>query len=305
MAEERLIDNDEDKNRKYKIQKNADGEDELVILTGEEEEEPDETVGGYVIPEFEEDDEEAAVMTPEQLAARERARQEESERRERAVAENLAKAREYLAETDFDNAAYALSLAEEADPSNGEVAALKLKAFSRNFTDYTRLDECVAAARAVGENCDGEQRQALLAEAQPLVRIIAETRQEADVLAEENESKRAERQVVFAARRNRAVKFFLVTALPFLVFLALALAYSTVMFAKQDGTNLVLTIVFAAVALVFFLATLFTAHKLWAAQRNIRRNAKNSSTKVGRQYEQTMQKLKALCDVYAALGGKE
>lgn len=76
MAEERLI--DDDKDRKYKIRKNADGEDELVIDAAPEEEEPAEEIG-FEVPELE-DDEEAAVMTPEQLAARERAREEAEEK---------------------------------------------------------------------------------------------------------------------------------------------------------------------------------------------------------------------------------
>ena len=61
MAEERLI--DDDKDRKYKIRKNADGEDELYIDLEESEEESGESLE-FEVPEFETDDEEAAVLTP-------------------------------------------------------------------------------------------------------------------------------------------------------------------------------------------------------------------------------------------------
>ncbi len=71
MAEERLI--DDDKDRKYKIRKNADGEDELVVDDAPEEETVEEV--GFEVPELD-GDEEAAVMTPEQLAAREKAKAE-------------------------------------------------------------------------------------------------------------------------------------------------------------------------------------------------------------------------------------
>ena len=79
MAEERLIDDDKDK--KYKIRKNAEGVDELYI-DGEPEEELT-----FEIPEFETDDEEAAVMTPEQLAAREKMREDEERRRVEKIAD--------------------------------------------------------------------------------------------------------------------------------------------------------------------------------------------------------------------------
>ena len=81
MAEERLI--DDDKDRKYKIVKNADGEDELVIDGAPDEAESADEVG-FEVPELDSDDEEAAIMTPEQLAARERMREEaEAARRKR------------------------------------------------------------------------------------------------------------------------------------------------------------------------------------------------------------------------------
>ena len=62
MAEERLI--DDDKDRKYKIRKNADGEDELIIDDTPDEDETDIPV--FAVPEAE-DDEEAAVLTPEEF----------------------------------------------------------------------------------------------------------------------------------------------------------------------------------------------------------------------------------------------
>ena len=56
MAEERLI--DEDKDRKYRIRINENGEEELVIIDTEEEEEE--------IPEFSVVTDEGEEMSPEQ-----------------------------------------------------------------------------------------------------------------------------------------------------------------------------------------------------------------------------------------------
>ena len=94
MAEERLIDADKDK--KYRIKINADGEEELVVDEGVE---PVEEVVQEVLFEVEEiseDNEEEAVMTPEQLAAK-------REREERERAERRAKAEEHLKKAHLGN----------------------------------------------------------------------------------------------------------------------------------------------------------------------------------------------------------
>ncbi len=63
MAEERLIDADKDK--KYRIRKNADGEDELYIdESGEEEVEEEVT---FDAPEEVWENSDESLMTPEQL----------------------------------------------------------------------------------------------------------------------------------------------------------------------------------------------------------------------------------------------
>ena len=129
MAEERLIDDDKDK--KYKIRKNAEGVDELYI-DGEPEEELT-----FEIPEFETDDEEAAVMTPEQLAAREKMREDEERRRVEKIANLIQKAERALEEGDYDSARYHLAEAAETDGKNGEIRFLQLKALTQNFTDFT------------------------------------------------------------------------------------------------------------------------------------------------------------------------
>ena len=68
MAEERLIDDDKDK--KYRIKINADGEEELVINEDAEEQTENVEEVAFEAPEQEDNDEEAAVLTPEQYAAK-------------------------------------------------------------------------------------------------------------------------------------------------------------------------------------------------------------------------------------------
>lgn len=293
MAEERLIDDDLDKNRKYKIRKNADGEDELYIDESANVGEEFETVG-FEIPEFATDDDEVAIMTPEQFEAMRRAKQEEEERKRRAVESYIEKAVEKLAEPDYESALYLLNSAEEIDGTCGTVHRLKLSTLSRNFTDYTMLDDCVDTAKNVAAYCTDEQKAELSEMSAPLQQRIVGLEEKAAALHVEVESKKSERRETFIAERKRSIIWFSVTGVPFLVFLVLAIGFSTVMFAAKDGTNLILTIVFAALTLVCFIASVFTARRMWAAMQRVSLNEKNSSTKLGREYENLISDVKKL-----------
>lgn len=296
MAEERLIDDDLNKDKKYRIRKNADGEDELFIDESVEEE-SEETIG-FDVPEFGYDDEEAAVMTPEQLAAREQAKREEEERRKRAFDLKMGKAREKYAAREFESALYELNAAAELNPGDGELAMLKMLTLSRNFTDYTQVEQCGAIADDVKNYCSEEQKDKLLQLSEPLKNKIYALEESAAAMHVEVEAKKAERREVFLADRKRSVLWFSLTAIPFLVCLIVAAAFASVMFARQDGVYLYLTIVFAALAAIFLVATLFTAHKMWEAMKKLSLNSKNSSTKLGREYEATLADIEKLNTVY-------
>lgn len=291
MAEERLIDDDLNRDKKYRIRKNADGEDELYIDESAEEE-FDEV--GFDVPEFTYDDEDAAVLTPEQLAAREDARREEDERRRRAAASYVEKAKAGLEEGDFESALYAVNSAEQIDSENGEICYLKLKILSRNFTDYTLLDECAETAEGVREYCTEEQKQSLAEICAPLEEKLRAEEEIADALHVEVEVKKTERREVFLADRKKSITRFTLTVVPCIACLIVALAFASIMFAERDGTNLILTIVFAALAFVFFIASLATGHFMWAAMRRLSLNEKNSSTRLGREYEQSAEIVRKL-----------
>lgn len=300
MAEERLI--DDDKDRKYKIRINENGEEELIIVpdaNGEEEESV-----GVEVPDFEDDDEDASVMTPEQLAARRKAQEEEAARKAAKVEERLSRGREFLGNGEFESAVYELSMAQEIDAENGEVLALKLVALSRNFTDYTLLDECAETAGGVKSFSTAEQKNELSAIAQPLINRLDSVRTETEKLNKENEEKKSERREAFTAKRKKSMIAFAATVIPFIVFLVVAVSVgSTIMFAREDGTFLIMTIVFGVFALVFFVLSLIFAHMLWEASRNVRLNENNSSTKLGREYESKKNEFDKLTRIYEAFNG--
>lgn len=296
MAEERLIDDELDKNKKYKIRKNADGEEELYF-DGEETEEGENAEYGaefYEVPAFSEDDESAGVLTPDQLAERAEARRIAEENKRLYVAECVGKATELLGEGDFEGALYNLNSAEYADEKCGDVYALKIKALTRNFCDFTALDDCVACSEGIRRYCSDGQKEELSASAANVEKHIEKLEEQAAGLHVEVESKKSERRAVYSQKRNKSIKLFGFTIVPFIACLIFAISFGSVMFAKQNGANLILTIVFAALSVIFFVATVITSHGMWTAMRKYSLNEKNSSTRIGREYEELLTEIKKL-----------
>ncbi len=297
MAEERLI--DDDKDRKYKVIKNADGEEELVLVPQGEDEEREEPV--FEVSEQESDDEEAAVLTPEQLAELKRAREEEEKRILEETEEKLKKARKAVADGEYESAREVLAEAEEIAPENGEVYKLKLIAESCGLSDFTRIDECVDAAKGVAEYCDDGQKNELCEVALPLYNRIEEVKVEVERLNEENERKKDERRPVFQSRAKTATKFFAISSAVFVALAIVAAVFASMIYAREDGTNVVLTIVFASLAGAAFIVFLVAAHKIWVAKRNLKLNENNLRTKVGREYEKNRAELEKLNAVAQAI----
>lgn len=299
MAEERLIDDDLDRNKKYKIRKNADGEDELYF-DGEEEESGGYSAELYEIPAFSEDDGDAGVLTPEQIAEREESRRLAEENTRRYVEEHIAKAEEQFKSGDAEGALFNLNSARNVDGRCGKVYALKMKVLTRNFKDFSASDDCLSCSEGVRHYCTDEQKAELFALSGNLKKHIEKLEENAAALHVEVESKKAERREVYAKDRGTAIKWFSLTAVPFLVCLVLAVSFGSVMFAKQNGLNLILTIIFAALAVVLFVVTAFTSRKMWVAMKNYSLNEKNSSTRIGREYEEQLSEIKKLKTVLSS-----
>lgn len=291
MAEERLIDDDLNKDKKYRIRKNADGEDELYIDDSVEEEVVDLETVSFDVPEFSDGEGE---LTPEQIAAAEQEKRERIERMKGVLAVNIEKAQAKLADGDFDGALQSVEAALQIDPTSGVAWALKLRALTKNFNNTENIDDCVDNAENVVRYCSDEQKTELAEISAPLENRIMQLGEEAAALHVEVEEKKAERRTVFLQKRKQSVKWFSATCLPFIVCLVVAIAFASVMFAREDGVNLILTIVFAVIAAIFFIATLFTSHKMWDAMKKLSLNEKNSSTQLGRDYEKILAEIKKL-----------
>ncbi len=291
MAEERLI--DEDKDRKYKIRKNADGEDELVIDAEADVEEEFEEVE-FEVTESDFDDEEAAVMTPEQLAAREKAREEAEAKRVEELNSHISRAQSLVDEGKFEDATFVLDAAAELDRGNGKVYALKLIALTEGFTKFSNSYDATEAAEGVLAFATAEEKAELAAKTGDIWGVIENYRQKATELERENEAGKSARRAKFTAKRKKSAALFGATAGPLAVFAALAGYFGANMHSQLSNVYMTLFFVFIGLTAACFIATVITARGLWASVNLLKRNEKNSSTKIGREYEAASAELKLL-----------
>lgn len=298
MAEERFI--DDDKDRKYKIRIGEDGEEELYIEENEEEEEQQPV---FEYPEFGSDEEE--LLTPEQIAERDRQREEEEKIRLERIAARLDGARSAVDEGEFERAEHLLGLAESDGADDGEYYALKLRVLTRDFTFDGNGGQCASLAAAISEKLSAEQREELSRLASPLRERAAEAERETAAMHDEHELKKSGRRVILAQRKQKAFKVFVGLAVPFAVLLVLAISFSTVMFAREDGVFLIMTIVFAALAFAALVALLFAARGLWDAGRNVSLNERDDSTELGRSYLAASRGLGYMRAILGAIDGDD
>lgn len=304
MAEERLIDTDKD--RKYRIKVNADGEEELVVEEGEEQGEtvieevmfaaPDEEV----LPESEEG------LTPEQLAEkREREEREAAERKAR-VDELLEKAKSEISLYRFATALEIIEKAEALDGENGEAQALKLEAYTRKFTDYSQIASAAASVEKLKAYTPEERKQQLCTAAAPSMEEgIAKLRATVSAMNRENEEKKAERAVRFVRDRNIAIIAFCALFAVFATFTALSVYFATLIRTVPTNKYLVMSLVFGGIALISLIVTAFAARFLNITCRRVRLNKRNTTTQLGRDLLAEQNKLKAFIAVYSAIKGEK
>ena len=298
MAEERLI--DDDKDRKYKIRINADGEEELVIDESAEQEGESE-IPVFEIPADGEDDEEAALLTPEQLAERERLKLEEQTKRKDAAEALYAKTVKSFEEGDFEAALYAVNRALELTPDDGRLWFYKLKTVSRNLTEFNSPESCAEAAAGVAEFCTAEQKAELKTLSAELEARLAQAKTRTAELGKQNEAGKAERRDEFARMRKKSLIGLLCTGLPFIALTIAAVVFATMIFANEQGVFVIATAVAGGLAAIMLAVTAIAANKFWAAQRYVVLNERDNTTKIGRQYLESKSEADNLTRVLQAI----
>ena len=293
MAEERLLDDDKDK--KYRFRINADGEEELIVGEGED-----------IRPVVEE----AELSFDEAEDYEDYAYDGEDDERytthedEKAVAALLERAREDVEQGNFSTALEYVDQASDILPDDGEVAAMELTVYTKNLTDFSQnvMPQALTAAKKVSQFTSAESKKRLAETgADRLNSMICALQSQADELSERNEQGKAERAVRFDADNKKAMTRFFVSLAPLALFVALAVYFSTIMFADDSGVFIVLTIVFAVLSLICFAVCVFTARAFNITARRVRMNRDNSRTQVGRDYEACMTRLSALRTIYDAV----
>lgn len=284
MAEERLI--DDDKDRKYRIRKNENGEEELVIIDTDDD---DDEIPEYLVTEEDE------KLSKEQLAER-------NEERRQAVQRKVAGFKEIAVEKmsagDFESAQYALKQAAEITEYDGELYYLQLKAHSRNMTDFYDLQRCADAADGVREYSGEEQKKELASMSGALEERIKQFEEKCAMFKEKNEQGKAERRETFASAKKRSLILFCATAVPFVALFVLAIVFATMMDADVEGLYMILTIVFSVLAALSFFNALFAYTRFSAASRRVRLNEDDSSTSVGREFVACSEELENLKKIY-------
>lgn len=302
MAEERFM--DDDKDRKYRIRKNEFGEEELEILDpGEDEPEEEIDYGAnFEVPEFSEDDESAALMTPEQLFAERKRKEEERQAASAEASALVEKAKTLAAEGDAEYALITLDSAQKTFSEQWEIYPMKLELLTKNFTDFSRVDECLSLTENYVKYVPAENRALYSEKYAGKVLSEAERVKAANsVVQRENEEKKAERRVRFKERFKIALRNFLLAVVPFIVLLCVGIGFSTVMYSEQGGSMLVVTAVFFSLAAVALIASIVLARPLAAAVRHMRVNENDNSTALGRTYMEGAEMGRKLDELYSAI----
>lgn len=279
MAEERIIDDDLDKNKKYRIVKGEDGEDELIINEVEEEaEDPVFEDGGELI-----DDEEMGVLTAEQYEAARILKEEEDARRERELTELREKVKSCMEEDKFSDVLECVENSAEFGIEDGEFDCVKLEALTRKFTDFTDQKAVISAAKDVSEASPEHRARLYEIYNQSVEKLRAEN---AEMLEEINARYSAEQQSrreILAPRKKKTLINFVITLAVFAVFLVAAIVCSTMMFSRQDGLMLYITIALAVIAFAALVALVFATRAFVGAAHMSAANEKDKSTKLGRE----------------------
>lgn len=297
MAEERLIDDntDKDKNRKYRIVLGEDGSEEL-----EYNEEYDEEYEEYE-DDFsdEEEDGEDAEEDEEHGGARSLAAKQQSEAKLQSARQLFEKAQRLYAAGENEYALATLDSAAKECSAFTPIYPLMAEILTQGFTDISAAEDCADCIEKCRKYCTAEERAQLKQKLAPIVKAERDnqfTRNEE--LGRENEQAKAERRKPLEVKFRAARRNFLFAAVPFLVFFIAGLALSSVMYADKSGVYYVLTIVFLCLSGAALVAGVVLGKLLADAWRACTFNERNSSSALGRSYAQGLKRAELLDRLY-------
>lgn len=283
MAEERLIDDDKDKNKKYTVRTNADGEEEFIIFESAPRKD-----GG----------EAADVQFDEEYAFGNRSSVRFGEEEDFA-----AKAKECMARGNYSTALECVARAARLSPRDGETAALELRIYTRDMTDFSHgaLQGARSAVRRVAEYASKDTKERLKAMCvQPVGAAVRAACDRADRLRAQNESAKMERERLFKAPFVQARKRFLLSLVP-LALCTACMAVFVALFALYGGAYAVAAWICGGLAAVSFALSAFAARKLYITARRMAINRDDSRSRLGRECLAAEEDIKILRSILDAV----
>ncbi|MGN1104809.1 MAG: hypothetical protein ACI4QI_08070 [Candidatus Coproplasma sp.] len=294
MAEERLIDTDKDK--KYRIRKNADGEDELYIDDSEQAEEVEEVT-------FMAEDE-AEEIQDDYADGYTLSEEEDREQKAQEAESLIQQAKAECAEGRFATAADYLEKATELDETNGEIYALQLIIYTRNLTDYSRISDAAEYAEELKKYTSSETKAELFERAKGGLEDNIELLSiNVDSLSSLNDMQKRKRAEKFVADKKKTAILFSVALAITAVLAGLAIYCFLNIHSVTTNSFLIAAIVLAAVGAVGLVITCVLLRKLLTACRRVRLNNRDTSTELGRNLLAKKAELNAFTAIYEALKG--
>ena len=308
MAEERLIDDntDRDKDKRYRIVMDEDGQEREEYYDDYDDADEDDGYyddygdddydGDYDDYDDDYDDGEAE----EDAAAR------IGEARLASARELLAKARRLHDSGDDGYALATLDSAAREYCALSDIYPLMMEILTKNYTEVADAADCNDCAERCRRYCTPVQRAAVAEKLAPLVKAERDAQFELNGrLGSENEAERALRRKKLSAVFVKKRRNFLFALVPFLVFFIAGISLSPSMYSDASGVSFVLTVVFLCMAGVLLVASIAFACFMVVARRDLSLNERNSSTELGKTYARGVKRAEQLDMLYFNLTVKD
>lgn len=292
--EERIV--DEEIGRKIKVKKLQDGGRDVVEDLPEDEvqqpvdgeETTDEEVT-FEIPEMDEDDEEMACLSPEEAAALRKKKMEEAAARKAEYEQKVAEGESLLAAGDFAAAEGVFEKALYLDDVATDASVGYWRAKTEDFANPDALiDEYVEPGYENLEYDLGYEAVEMIKKeyGHAFKRRYDELTEEEMPLAEEVYAAQERRRAILKPRKKKSLIAFAVSAIPFLVALALTIVFGLKNFTVRENSFILPTIIAGAVSVVTFIVFGVFTNRFINACRMCRENERVSATDDGARLEE-------------------
>ncbi len=271
MAEERLV--DDDLNKGLKLRKTEEGAEEE---SGE---------FSFEFPMMdEEDDEELAGLTPEEALALRKQKAEAAQRRKEDYEKLLKEGEALLEQKQYESAEQVFEKALDLDDPATTASVGYWRAKTADFENPDVLiDEYLEAGiESLEYDLGYEATEIVREQFKPqFEKRLQEYKAEEAPLTENVEGKQVKRREILTERKKKALKGFLFSAAPLLVFVLLTAFFGLKITSTPDGRFILPTVIFGVLSAIAFVPFLLLTNKYINACRIFNKNEKLTATEEG------------------------